>query len=135
AADSPTKRARDSISHIAVLAIQTSDQRQNHIVYKLRRQRPRVLVANASQVINHKSFRHAVYAEIDTDTAIQVEKRILIRITTLIEPTQRVRPLILVVQSVHRYRLPSGKIHQHIMLLTAGDTPGSPDIQNPYLPL
>src|SRR5687768_3670982 len=96
------------------------------------RERPDVLVADDSLLVDHVRLGYAVHAVVDADAAGLVVDRDLERIAVLLEPGKRVGALVLVVEPDDRRDARAREIGHDRVLLQARRAPGRPNVHDPY---
>src|SRR6266850_1698085 len=98
----------------------------------LERQGTDVLVYHDALGIDEECFRRAIYAPVDRNAALAVGGDDFIRIAELGEPLQRLRILVLPVESDEGHLGHLADFEQHTVLLPAPATPRAPDVE--YIP-
>src|SRR6185369_8988141 len=114
--------------------VQLLHQRDDLFAQYAGRYRTNMFHANYPCFINYKCFRNAVDPVVDSGFPITIPYRQTIGITMFRQPGFGRLPIVLVVQSDDGNHVMPGQIEQYRVLLTTGDTPRCPDVQQPHLP-
>src|SRR5712691_4438095 len=105
------------------------------VAHQLAGDRADALVADHAALVDDVGLRHAVYAVVDADPAVEIEGREPVRVAKALQPAERIVALILVIQPVQRCRGALRELDQHRMLVAAGDAPRGPYVEDPHLAL
>src|SRR5712691_11846335 len=117
---------------MALFAIEFIDQRDELFLDQLVGDRADALVADHAALVDDVGLRHAVYAVIHADPAVEIEGRQPVRVAEALQPAERIVARVLVIESIQRCRGALRELDQHRMLVAAGDAPRSPYVEDPH---
>src|SRR5215467_1085492 len=122
-----------SSSAATLCTVELFDERQQGVLDELGRERPDALVADDALLVDQVGLGHAVDAVVDSDAAVEVEDRDLVRIAHALQPREAVLALVLVVEPVYRHVAALREVEKHRVLFAAGDAPRRPHVEHPDL--
>src|SRR6266436_4414421 len=132
AASSAPATETASNSAKALLAIKFIQQGNQLVTHQLAGDRADALVADHAALVDDVGLRHAVYAVVDADPAVEIEGRQPVGIAEALQPAERIVARVLVIEPIQRCRGALRERDQHRMLVAAGDAPRSPYVEDPH---
>src|SRR5438445_5944716 len=119
----------------ALLAIKFIQQGNQLLAHQFAGDRADALVTDHAALVDDVGLRHAVYAVVDADPAVEIEGRQPVRIAEALQPAERIVGLVLVIEPVQRCRAALRERDEYRMLVAAGNAPRRPHVENPHLAL
>src|SRR5690606_30343543 len=96
---------------------------------------PQVLVQHGTIGTYQERLRRAVNTPVDPDLAVGIKRRSHVRVSQLLQPENRLFAVVAPVEAVDRDFFARGQRQEKIVLVTATDAPGRPDVHQRHLSL